>query len=415
MNHRKVFLSIFCYLSKAMHIYIHIILIVLRIVDIILHTIGIYLLRKTDQDKVNIQQIYITNLSITEVCFSVLWLLMLPAAKFFSLSNRIHIIISEVQKHVMICIYTIVAFVYYTTMYLLTLDRLIAVKFSFIYRARWDKKKTKILLFTVWIIGLVLFVSVLIGHEITGFDFDIPFHKYFYTPLNVGFILLAVSSYLFIFRKYKRSVDRNSRTSRKDSSLVVFYKSRFYLPVLLILTFIIFIIVPDMAYMFLMTLQKKTSDSLLSICVISYSLSNIIDGLLYIFLQPKIRKRLKTLLQCKILRHTKSRLGETRSSVTTANIDLDDPVETVNTSVTDAVEGPSVFWKASHGIDESKTTIVFQEFSKSFHGSSRSLSFISAESTKHLTQHTGYIACYHSYNVVFSPLLCEDGNLSILQ
>ena len=279
--------------KHMMEPYIHIVLITLRCVDIILHTGGIYLLVSSNRrDKDSVQQLFITNLSVAEIGFSVLWLFMIPVSELFIISDSASAIIKDVQHYVMICIYTMVAFVFYATMIFITLDRLVAIKFTLKYRIYWNGKRTKYLITGTWIVGGLLFLFVSASYKFTGFDFNIPFHMYLYTPLNFLFIVLAIFTYIFIFRQYRKSVNMTVRKSRRNTVFVVFCKSRFYLPVLLILTFLLFITIPQLTYLFLSTVQNKRSDILLSACVISYSISNIIDGCLYIFLQPVIKRQL---------------------------------------------------------------------------------------------------------------------------
>ena len=274
-----------------MGISIHIVSIILRLVDILLHSSGIYLLLSCDRhEKCSVQQLYITNLSVTEICFSVLWLFMIPVSDLFTTSDSVSAIIKHVQHYVMVCIYTTVVFVFYATMIYITLDRLVAIKLSLKYRIYWNTKRAKYLILGTWVAGSLLFLSILLLNESTGFKFDIEFHKYFYTPLNILFIILAVFTYIFIFREYKKSVDMNS--SRQNSIFIVFYKSQFYISVLLILTFLLFIIIPDLTYLFDMSIQNKKSKTLLSACAILYSIANIMNGCLYIFLQPNIKGQL---------------------------------------------------------------------------------------------------------------------------
>ena len=271
----------------------HVVLTILRLVDIVLHSGGIYLLVSCNRrGRESVQQLYIINLSVTEICFSVLWLFVIPISKLVSICDNLSAIVKDIQHYAIMCIYTLVAFVFYATMIFITLDRLLAIKFALKYRIYWNIKRAKNLILVTWITGGLLFLSIVMCHEFTGFEFDIPFHMYFYTPLNFAFTILAIYTYTFIFRQYRKSVDMQTRRSRRGSAFVVFYKSRFYRPVLIILTFVLFIIIPDLIYMFIVLIQNKRSEILLSACVISYSISNITDGCLYIFLQPNIKNQL---------------------------------------------------------------------------------------------------------------------------
>lgn len=286
---------------------IHIISAILRTLDIILHTTGIYLLLSRDQyDKSSVQQLYIINLSASEICFSVLWLSydlpdLIPGHK------RVNIIdlIERYRLYIKICIYSSVVFVFYCIMIYITCDRLVATKFALKYRVYWNRKRAKVLVSATWFVAFLLFLVIILVDIFSPFaeyhSIDVQFHKYFYMPINFIFIVLAVLTYLFIFRVYKRSVDMKS--SRRNSVFVVFYKSHFYISVLLILTFLVFIIIPDLVYLCVISLSNQDPEKfyqvVLSACVVSYSIANIMNGCLYIFCQPNIRERLWKLCQRK--------------------------------------------------------------------------------------------------------------------
>lgn len=280
--------------------YIHLVLVILRLIDIILHIFGIYLLiicnRKSNcrLNKNRVSTFYIVNLSITEICFSTLWLFMVPVTKIFTLPKHISAIIEQIQPYIMISIYTLVAFVFYATMFEITLDRLLAIKLSIKYRIYCTVRTAQYVLIATWVTGGLLFIAVVTSYRITGFNFDIWFHSYFYTPLNITFVILTIFTYGFLFQKYKRSSELKRKwiQGNNRNAFIVFHKSRFYLSVLIVLTFVLLIIIPDLTYLFL-SLRDKQSKTLLAACVISYSLSNIVDGLLYIFCQPDIRREMK--------------------------------------------------------------------------------------------------------------------------
>ena len=281
-----------------MRLGINILLTIVRFVAIILHSVGIYFLISSNRhDRNYTQQLYIINLSVTEIWFNVLWLLMLPLSKLFTISDSVSAIIKDVQHYVMICIYTMVAFVFYATMIFITLDRLVAVKLALKYRIYWNTKRAKYLVLGTWLVGCLLFLCILVIYESTGIEFNTPIHLYLYTPINFAFIILATFTYVFIFRQYKKSVDMKRTSSRRNKTFVVFYKSRFYLPVIIILTFLLFVILPDL-YLFILTPQSRKSETILSVCLVSYSISNISDGCLYIFLQSNIRNQLWKKCHC---------------------------------------------------------------------------------------------------------------------
>ena len=122
---------------------------VLNIADILLHFAGIYLLAchlKTNNE--NVQHIYILNLTITEVSFTILWL--------FTCIHHDSNMTVQVAHYIKIIIYNLIAFVFYCTMYFITIDRLIACWSPTKYLAYWDADKAKQLLIGTWSLGAVL-------------------------------------------------------------------------------------------------------------------------------------------------------------------------------------------------------------------------------------------------------------------
>lgn len=77
---------------------------------------------------------------------------------------------------------------------------------------------------------------------------------------------------------------------KPTSGFVLFRKSRFYVSVLLIITFILFMVAPDLTYLIIGIVYNNPSESLLNGCWICYALPNLADGYIYIFVQDNVRK-----------------------------------------------------------------------------------------------------------------------------
>ena len=101
-----------------------------------------------------------------------------------------------------------------------------------------------------------------------------------------------------MFLEYKRSRER--RRVETPSSAAAMYsfallkQTKFYIPMLLVGTFIVFMVVPDMVMLFYGILGETISETLTVSCSISYTISSIADGVIYIFLQPAVMSLLKT-------------------------------------------------------------------------------------------------------------------------
>ena len=288
-----------------MELALYVVVILLNIGDILLHIAGIYLLIchfKTND--ANIQQLYIVHLSITELLFSILWLF-IYITKCIDIQDGVPKMAIQATHYVMIIAHALLASVFYCAIYFITIDRLIACWLPTKYLACWDTTKAKKLLIGMWIIGIILLSLILLLHKLTGIEIERTLHIYLFTPLNIFFVILACFVYAFIFYRYKESQKRRTRVSKnstgfclKISTIKIFHKSRFHISVLVILTFIFFIAIPDVSYVFVIVIRNKTSDIFLAFCAISYTISNIFNVIVYIFFQPKIRKSLYTKLKC---------------------------------------------------------------------------------------------------------------------
>ena len=84
--------------------------------------------------------------------------------------------------------------------------------------------------------------------------------------------------------------DTMSRNSRLNFTKSVAIKEVYFkCLVLLILSFLIFMIVPDLIYLFVGIINGNETETLLTACWISYAVSMITDGLIYIFMQAPVR------------------------------------------------------------------------------------------------------------------------------
>lgn len=287
------------------------VLVSLNIANVLLHSIGIYLLVKIQQrNSGNIQTVYVINLSVCEAIMNFLELLRrIPS--FFTIRADVESTISVVNEYIHIVMFTGISFVFYWVMIFLTLDRLLDILLNIRYPIYWNETKTKNLLGGTWFLGVMLCVTVSMLYYSIGFDWEDAFFKYFYPAISIGFIGLAIVTYGFIFKRYRRTrtnpvcfynnpiaTNQNFNTidtttsNRQPNAWTVFRKSRFYISVLLILSFIFFMLIPDMTYLLYGIIHKKKDEVLVAACWISYAISNCVDAIIYIFLQADVRKLL---------------------------------------------------------------------------------------------------------------------------
>lgn len=287
-----------------MYRFLYIILVTLNITNVILHSLGCYLLTEINKNGAqSVEIMYIINLSACEAIMNCLELIR-RVALLTHLHPDVESTVATVNQYILIVMFTGVSFVFYCDMIYLTLDRLMNILLDIKYPLYWCETKAKYLLSGTWCAGLIMCATVSVLRYSIGFDWEGAFFKYFYPGINIGFIMLAVVTYVFIFKQYRKTrmnpvrLKNNAEsqdgenTQQDDSAWTVFRNSRFYISVLLILSFILFMVVPDMTYLMYGIINEKKNDDLAAACWISYAISNCVDAIIYILLQEDVRNLL---------------------------------------------------------------------------------------------------------------------------
>ena len=140
-----------------------IIALTLKIANIIVHSIGIYILRCLQKNgRGDVQSVYILNLSITELIINVTSFLrnlmkMAPIEAFQSELFKTMVTYSYIVD------YTVLKFILYMSMLAITLDRLFLVTLSVFYPLYWNRKKARVVVLCIWsfAISLCIVTSIL--------------------------------------------------------------------------------------------------------------------------------------------------------------------------------------------------------------------------------------------------------------
>ena len=141
--------------------------------------------------------------------------------------------------------------VYFLVMIYMTLDKLFDIYLNIKYHLYWSEFRAKNLLLLTWLVTICSAVVACMGHHFTGFAVHEVLDLYVYPTFDVIFLVIAIITYTFIFHKYKQSRLPPVILSRRSSMVVcvktwkVFKQSRFYIPLLLTVTFIVFMVVPE--------------------------------------------------------------------------------------------------------------------------------------------------------------------------
>ena len=283
-----------------MKIAVDIILLFLCIINIFLHILGIYLLTSIKKiNKNTVQHLVIVNLSISEVCICVIRLVNIVTRLGLDWCDYDKRIIGEADHYFQTIIFTLLSFTYYFSILLITVDRLLACCLTVRYPIYLDVHKAKRVLIGISVIGVLIYVTTEVSYQITGNELTDSIYLYFYIPFDGIFVITAVFTYSVMFHRYKESVKRRSRIRsisitriKRISTFQIFHKSKFYVSALLVLTFVMFNVTADLIYLFAVKVMRVRSEIIVNAIRISYMVSFLADGLVYIFLQPFVRRLL---------------------------------------------------------------------------------------------------------------------------
>ena len=285
--------------GHKMSVALRITLSVVNLITTIFHILGSYLLIYQYRNGLqNSQQLFLINLAIAEGVTNLLQFLANPISDMISMSPKTALVIQECQYYIKtIRGYGFVT-VYFLTMIYLTLDRLFDILLNIRYPLYWNENHTSKLLIVTWAISITTTITVSVLYHYTGSDFHKILDIYIYPTFDILFIIIAFLTYSFIFHKFKQtrvSPTQNTNgmsTSAGQNIFKVFQKSRFYIPVLLISTFIFFMAIPDLLNLFIVNINGNHDITLRITLKISWALSYLSDAIIYIWIKPSVRKLL---------------------------------------------------------------------------------------------------------------------------
>ena len=300
---------------------VDIVLFLFNIFNVVIHSTGCFLLvatyklNKTNAKRKRSPQTYLINLSISEGLMNVVEVMRL-ILKYIPVSNEVSTYCVEIRHYLLIINFTGVWSIIYLSMVGITVDRFLNILLHVRYPVYWNISKSKRLTTFTWISGIIICSCVSLTHKFCMFQWENFFFLYVYSIIDLVFIVLGMLTYALIFLKYRRSyVLQNQilqlsrlkifkRASYKDALeepkciFEVFIKSQFFIPVILILVFIIFVTILDLVYLFCgMNAHDELKNKYLAWCGISYAVCNVVDAMVYVFLQQNVRKLLKNHLK----------------------------------------------------------------------------------------------------------------------
>lgn len=281
-------------------------LVLMNTANMFMHALGFFLLGSLKRRENDVQRIYLINLSITEFLKNLL-ILLTVIPDLINLPRHAKIDVDLVHIYLGIFYDYAVMCSFYLTMFSITLDRYFFISWNDAYKIHWKYKQARFLMLSIWALGFSLSIIICLVyrfHENGVIKYFIYIREtesiviaYCRPLIDIPFVLLAVAVYYKIFGKYYKSQQRISSSAqggkrKQGSSIKLFIRSRFLITALLIASFLLFTFIPDMIFTYYAFTHKDISYHLEAVCYILFSISDLSDGVIYIFILNKVRKKL---------------------------------------------------------------------------------------------------------------------------
>ena len=288
----------------------------LHIVNFILHGFGSYVLTRISRRRDSKPHlILLLSLSVTEAVMNLLEAINDVPAFTNNLPKGTERVFSVTY---IIALTGTWIFLYYI-MHCVVIDRLLVVVLSFKYKVFVTRKKIVMVVLIGALVALISTTITLVATIHFDFDWKSFYFKVVYNILHGTFITLSVGSYGYIFYKFQKSRKQFSRstevgvsldnqsdstirspegTSHAVSTLQIFRASNFYISIVLVSTYIIFLIVPDLVYLLYGVKGDNISETLENACWLAWTVGNLIDFFTYLLMPPRVRKELKVMFGC---------------------------------------------------------------------------------------------------------------------
>ena len=192
----------------------------------------------------------------------------------------------------------IATFVYYFTMILLTFDRFWEIFLNLRYPVYFSPKKTQIAIATIWGFSICFTMLLCIMNTINP---DVPnaILTYFYFIFGVLCIGVSAATYAYIAQKiYYNKINEDKQISAITAADCTISNAKkrkillqsLYLPVLLLVTFLLFVIIPEIVYFYYDLNNLQMSDHLYMLLTVSYFIAYMSDVFIYILGSKYIRR-----------------------------------------------------------------------------------------------------------------------------
>jgi 7 transmembrane receptor (rhodopsin family). len=257
---------------------------------ICLHTVAFFLIHRSHDDIIftETQRLYLMNLNVVEIFLAISFVANKVVRDYF-VYPKARFILHIVHG----CLFSLW---YIFVMVLITIDRFLTVYFCLRYPLIWSLKKTKVLMVFVSVLSVFMtFILNGVVADTSKWDVTKTYTIYRTPPvLDVLFLILICLTYGYLFHRIRvsqRSVQPQDNLSGFTSNHTTVHKlkRKFYFPTLLIISFILFWMLPNWIHYYYYTNDRKIPSTFHVIIDMCYSFAIVFDAFIYIFSLPNIR------------------------------------------------------------------------------------------------------------------------------
>ena len=271
------------------------------LINLALHMIGFYLLLCLYRfRKHTIQRLLLIHLSLFDAVKNLLFIPYL-CMELMGMENTI------LQQYMDICFATVIPSLYYSLIIFITVDRFLAICLNIKYRVYITVRRGKCCMLLMWALSILLggILSILyycgIIPKYQGRPSFRPYNMYIYLALDVFFIIIALGTYIFIFRQYHSGamemhlrisrVSARADDSQPKSVFQRFRDSKFYTSAIIICNFMILIAIPDSVFTLYLHISKADPPYAAQVVLTLMNLlSDLCDFVIYVVMQKQVRK-----------------------------------------------------------------------------------------------------------------------------
>ncbi len=270
------------------------IVISLSVFSIALNVLGIYLLRAARTSSNS--RFLLINLASSEIVLSTAQVIYFCSS--FYTSFEIKLIILKIQLMTIL--------IYYFSMFLLTIDRLVAILFPLKYRVSVTTRLLTRVVLAICVLAVCFGVSLFLSND--WFDFC---WKYIWILLDVVYFILCCGTYTLIFYKMRssRRLEKSlPQINAERRQRLAFNRERKFFKIvgMIIISFIVLIMVPDVLFYYFKVTESSLFVKAGNLLYMIWLTGFIADPVIFIFLQQDLRSLLKSKL-CKFGRSVQER------------------------------------------------------------------------------------------------------------